>query len=188
MANKYLLKPVLKTIKEGFTLVDENDNLVYEGRMTKFSLFKAAPYEFTNHVTNKKEEHKIGKTVTAEESGVSGMFSTSSYFKYDGEKIWHYLHDKGIRIDSNFYRNGKMWYRAAAGEFPDDTRVYRNAGKYKIFINSFPDLGLPQSNLYVADTKTGKVYKRSVLHNMGDFRRDLAELVEWLSAGNEMPQ
>ena len=101
MANKYLLKPVLKTIKEGFTLVDENDNLVYEGRMTKFTLFKAAPYEFTNHITSKKEEHKIGKTVTAEESGVSGMFSTSSYFKYDGEKIWHYLHDKGIRIDSN---------------------------------------------------------------------------------------
>ena len=97
---KYLLKPVLKTIKEGFTLVDENDTLVYEGKMIKFSLFGAAPYEFINHVTNKTEEHKIGKTITMEESGVAGFFSTASYFKYDGEKIWNYLHDKGVRINS----------------------------------------------------------------------------------------
>ena len=105
MANKYLLKPVLGTIKEGFTLVDENDNLVYEGRMAKFKLFGAAPYTFVNHVTNKTFEHTIGKTITAEESGLVGMFSTSSHFKFDGEKIWHYLHDKGIRINSTMSGN-----------------------------------------------------------------------------------
>lgn len=97
---KYLLKPVTGTIKEGFTLVDENDNIVYEGRMTKFSLFSAAPYKFINYITNKTEEHKLGKTITTEESGIAGFFSTTSYFKYDGEKIWHYIHDKGIRINS----------------------------------------------------------------------------------------
>ena len=101
MANKYLLKPVLKTVKEGFTLHDENDNLVYEGKMIKFSLFGAAPYEFKNYITNKTEQHKIGKTITIEESGMLEIFSTSSYFKYDGEKIWNYLHDKGIRINSS---------------------------------------------------------------------------------------
>ena len=100
MQNKYLLKPVLGTIKEGFTLVDENDTLIYKGQMTKFSLFTAAPYSFTNYITNKTEEHKIGKTVTATESGIGEMFSTSSSFKYDGEKIWDYLHNKGIRINS----------------------------------------------------------------------------------------
>lgn len=101
MANKYLLKPVLKTVKEGFTLHDENDNLVYEGKMIKFSLFGAAPYEFKNYITNKTEQHKIGKTITIEESGMLEIFSTSSYFKYDGEKIWNYLYDKGIRINSS---------------------------------------------------------------------------------------
>ena len=100
-SRKYLLKPILKTIKEGFTLEDEDGTLVCECRMVKFSLFKAAPYEFINHITNKKEEHKVGKTVTMEESGLAGFFSTSSYFKYDGVKIWDYLHDKGIRIESN---------------------------------------------------------------------------------------
>ncbi len=100
MANKYLLKPVLNTIKEGFYLEDENNNIVYEGKMLKFSLFKAAPFEFINHITNKREEHKIGKTSTTEESGLAGFFSTTSTFKYDNEKIWDYLHNKGIRINS----------------------------------------------------------------------------------------
>lgn len=104
-SKKYLLKPVLGTIKEGFTLVDENETIVYEGKMTKFSLFGAAPFVFTNHITNKTEEHKIGKTITMEESGATGFFSTSSTFKYDGEKIWNYLHNKGIRINSNISGN-----------------------------------------------------------------------------------
>lgn len=95
----------------------------------------------------------------------------------------------GFTVDTTrTYRNGKMYSRAVAGEFPDDNRVYRNAGRYKLFINSFRDLTLPQSTLFVADTETGKVYRRSVIHNLGDFRRDLAELVEWLQAGNVMPE
>lgn len=101
--NKYLLKPATGTIKQAFFLEDENGNIVYEGKMIKFSLLGASPFEFFNHITNKKEEHKVGKTVTIEQNNsadwISAM-SKRSYFKYDGVKIWDYLHDKGIRIDS----------------------------------------------------------------------------------------
>ena len=88
------------TIKQTFFLEDDNGNIVYEGKMKKFSLFLASPYSFTNFITNKTEEHKIGKTITAEESGLASMLSTKSYFKYDGKNIWDYLHEKGIRINS----------------------------------------------------------------------------------------
>ena len=100
MANKkYLLKPV----KQSFSLEDEEKNLVYEAKMLKFKLFTASPFEFINHITGTKEEHKIGKTNTAEESygDTVNVLATRSYFKYDGKKIWDYLHEKGIRIDSN---------------------------------------------------------------------------------------
>ena len=102
MANKYLLKPVLKTAKQAFYLEDENGNTVYEGKMTKFSLLGASPFEFVNHVTGKTEEHKVGKTITVEQGngGLLSMLSKRSYFKYDGQKIWDYLHDQGIRIES----------------------------------------------------------------------------------------
>ncbi len=101
MASKtYQLKPALNTIKQGFSLVDENDQVVYEAKMTKFSLFGASPFLFTNHITGKQEEHKVGKTVNTEESGIAGFFSMSSSFKYDDNKIWDYLHNKGFRINS----------------------------------------------------------------------------------------
>lgn len=102
MANKYLLKPVLKTAKQAFYLEDENGNTVYEGKMTKFSLLGASPFEFVNHVTGRTEEHKVGKTITVEQGGggLISMLSKRSYFKYDGQKIWDCLHDQGIRIES----------------------------------------------------------------------------------------
>lgn len=102
MANKYLLKPVLKTAKEAFYLEDADGNTVYEGKMTKFSLLFASPFEFINRITNRTEEHKVGKTVTLEqEGGLLSILSKRSYFKFDGQKIWDYLHDLGVRIESN---------------------------------------------------------------------------------------
>ncbi|MBQ3662924.1 MAG: hypothetical protein II914_02200 [Clostridia bacterium] len=103
MANKYLLKPVLKTAKEAFYLEDADGNTVYEGKMTKFSLLFASPFEFINRITNRTEEHKVGKTVTLEQEGggLLSILSKRSYFKFDGQKIWDYLHDLGVRIESN---------------------------------------------------------------------------------------
>ncbi len=100
--SKYLLKPKLATIKQAFFLEDETGNVVYEGKMTKFSLFGASPFEMINHITNKTEEHKVGKTITVEQGGndLISFMSKRSYFKYDDKKIWDYLHDLGIRIDS----------------------------------------------------------------------------------------
>ena len=101
MATKYALKPVLKTFKRSFYLADENGTKIYEGNMTKFKLLGASPYEFINHVTNHVEEHKLGKTVTVEQgSGLISELTKKSYFKFDGQKIWDYLHDQGIRINS----------------------------------------------------------------------------------------
>jgi len=107
VANKYLLKPKLGTIKQAFYLEDESGNIVYEGKMIKFSLFGASPFEFINHLTNKTEEHKVGKAITVEQGGnnLISALSKRSYFKYDGNKIWDYLHDLGIRIDSKISSN-----------------------------------------------------------------------------------
>lgn len=107
MANKYLLKPKLGSIKQAFFLEDENGNLVYEGKMTKFKLFGASLFEFINHLTNKTLEHNIGKTISIEQGSndLISFMSKRSYFKYDNQKIWDYLHDLGIRIESKLSGN-----------------------------------------------------------------------------------
>ena len=107
MANKYLLKPATKTIKQAFYLVDENEETVYEGKMLKFSLLGASPFEFVNHITGATQEHKVGKTITSEQGGggLISALSKKSHFKYVGKNIWVYLHDEGIRIDSGIAGN-----------------------------------------------------------------------------------
>ena len=92
-----------------------------------------------------------------------------------------------FKIDKYYvYRGGILYYVSISGEQPSDSRVYRNAGRYKIYLDSFRGAALPYSNLYVADTETGKVYKNEITQGTSDFRRDLAELVDWLREGNTM--
>lgn len=98
----YTLKPEKKFLKQGYFLEDESGTIVYEAKMVKQSLIGAMEFDFINHVSNKTEKHKVGHTITQETTGAFEVLSTKSYFKFDGVNIWDYLHEKGIRIDSNF--------------------------------------------------------------------------------------
>lgn len=102
---KYLFLPDKTFLKQGFFMKDENDTVIYEAKMTKFSLFGAFEFEFFNHKTGKMEKHKVGHTLTSSQSGMLEMLSIKSRFKYDGQNIWDYLHDLGIRIDSHLSSN-----------------------------------------------------------------------------------
>ena len=138
MSNKYLLKPVLNTVKQSFYLEDENGETVYEGKMMKFSLLGASPFEFINHITNKTEEHKVGKTITSEQGGggLLTLMSKKSSFKFDGRNIWDYLHDQGIRIDSGIAGNKLgMSYDVTFKEDPIAT-VANSSPKGKSFITT----------------------------------------------------
>ncbi len=110
---KYFCHPTGK-MNQDFQMDDEQKNPVFEAKVLKKGIFSAWQFEFVNHVTNSSEVHKVGHTVTTEEhvgsgtgimggiaSGVMEMMSTRSWFKYDGTKIWDYLHEKGIRIESH---------------------------------------------------------------------------------------
>ena len=107
MANKYKMKPIVNTFKGGFYLENEEGKMVYEARMKKFKLFNPIPYIFINHITNKTEEHKIGGVVEINvgSSQLEQFLSARSYFKFDGQKIWDYLHDSGVSIDTNISNN-----------------------------------------------------------------------------------
>ncbi|MCR4839638.1 MAG: hypothetical protein K5897_12015 [Eubacterium sp.] len=112
MARHYFFHPTGK-MNQDFSMDDENKNPVYEAKAVKKGIFTAWQFEFTDHLANKTEMHKVGHTVTTEQhSGAIGLLggvaaaaadwlSVRSWFKYDGTKIWDYLHAQGIRIDSH---------------------------------------------------------------------------------------
>lgn len=104
---KYLYQPDKKVLKQGAVMTDEAGNVVYEAQMLKNPLIGAMEFSFINHVSGKTIPHKVSKTVTTGTTtgGLTDFFSTNSRFKLDGTNIWDYLHEKGIRIDSNFSGN-----------------------------------------------------------------------------------
>ena len=119
MANKhYFFHPTGK-MNQDYSMDDDNKTPVYEAKAIKKGIFSAWQFEFTDHQTNKSEIHKVGHTVTTEQhtgigsgalgmlSGVADILSTRSWFKYDGTKVWDYLHEQGIRIDSHLAQ-GKL--------------------------------------------------------------------------------
>lgn len=101
----YFFRPVQKGLKQNYVLEDESKQPVCEATVLKQALLGPMTYEFTNHAGGKSETHRIGHTVTTEQTGLLGAFSAKSRFKYDGENIWDYLHGQGIRIQTQLAGN-----------------------------------------------------------------------------------
>ena len=110
-------------MNQDFQMDDENRNPVYEAKVLKKGIFTPWQFEFVNHRTHRDEVHKVGHTVTTTQTSgfgggiIGGIFedmadslSKRSIFKFDGKKIWDYLHDQGIRIDSGL-AHGKIGMR-----------------------------------------------------------------------------
>ena len=101
----YFMQPEKKVVKQGFVMTDEQGIIIYDAKPVKTHLFTASDFEFSNHITGNNTQHKIGHVITTEQNGVLGMFSTKSHFNFDKQNIWDYLHEQGIRIESNFTGN-----------------------------------------------------------------------------------
>lgn len=137
MERKYFFQPEKKVLKQGFFMKDEDGKVVYEAKVLKQSLLGPAKVEFVNHVSGKTQEHQVGKVITSEVSGVFEFFSVKSWFKFDGKKIWDYLHAEGIRIDSSL-SGGRlgMTYEVSLKGKPIATIASAAANGGKAFITS----------------------------------------------------
>jgi len=79
------------------------------------------------------------------------------------------LGEFGTVSDTNYYvyEDGALCRNVAAGKIKDRVRPTRVAGKYKIYVDSFPDAALPYSVYHIADTETGNVVDLEVTHGTG---------------------
>lgn len=104
MAKTYKFEQERKFFKAGYFLRDLDGNKVYEAKMLTQPLIGASNYDFINHLNGITTPHKVSKTITVDNGG--GL-NTKSWFKFDGKNIWDFLHEEGIRIDSDLSK-GKI--------------------------------------------------------------------------------
>ena len=89
------------TFKPGYLIEDAARNVLFEGKMLKNALVGARSFEFTDCRTGYSEQHEVGHVMTS--SYNDEFFSVKSSFKFDGQKIWDYLHSKGLRMNTNLH-------------------------------------------------------------------------------------
>ena len=86
-----------RTMTPGYIVEDRARNQVYTATMTK--QIPSRQFTFTDLRLGRSAEHKVGHVVTQQFD--NEVFSTSSWFKFDGENIWDLLHEKGVRIETD---------------------------------------------------------------------------------------
>ena len=101
LANEYYVSFDGVTLKPGYLVEDRMRNVIYKMTMTKQAMVGNRVFTFTDCVSGFSEEHNVGHTVTQQYN--NEIFSTSSWFKFDGKNIWDILHDRGIRIDTDLH-------------------------------------------------------------------------------------
>ncbi|MCQ2386034.1 MAG: DUF3592 domain-containing protein, partial [Clostridia bacterium] len=82
--------------KQGFRMDSETGEEIAEAVCKKFTLFRPATYEFVYRYSGRREEHKIGHTVTTS----TGNLTTDSHFSFDGVNVFTYLKEKGYTVEA----------------------------------------------------------------------------------------
>ena len=96
------------TVKIGYRIEDEEKRVLYEAKMTKFTVGAPYGFDFIDHEHGRVSPHLIGHEENTEWE--DPLFDNYFTFTFDGEDVGKYLLRKGIRVESamNGPRNGSV--------------------------------------------------------------------------------
>lgn len=95
------------TAKYGHRIEDENRRVLYEAKVTKFTLTAPTGFDFIDHVQHRTTPHLVGHEESTERNSL--LIDDYSTFTFDGEDIWDHLKRNGIRVESGFMDGKPLW-------------------------------------------------------------------------------
>lgn len=90
----------LGTPKFGHRIEDKNRSILYEAKMTKFTLLSAYEFDFVDHENAQTTHHLIGHTEETDWNSI--LIDNHNTFTLDGMDVWKHLKSEGITINSRF--------------------------------------------------------------------------------------
>ena len=96
------------TVKVGYHIEDEEGRVLYEAKMTRFTVGTPYGFDFIDHEHSRVSPHLIGHDENTEWE--TPLFDNQYTFTFDGEDVGKYLNRNGIRVESalNGPRNGSV--------------------------------------------------------------------------------
>ena len=95
------------TAKVGHRIEDTSRKVLYEAKVTKFSLIGATGMDFIDHVKGTTTPHQVGHEINTDYNSI--LIDNHSGFKFDGEDIWKHLKQNGVVIESSFMSGKPLW-------------------------------------------------------------------------------
>ena len=90
----------LGTPKFGHRIEDKDRRVLYEAKMTKFTLLSAYVFDFIDHEKNQTTHHLIGHTEEMDWNSI--LIDNHNTFTLDGMDVWKHLRSIGVTIDARF--------------------------------------------------------------------------------------
>ena len=90
----------LGTAKYGHRIEDKNRKVLYEAKMTKFTLTSAFQFDFIDHEHGKTTPHLVGHEEEVEWGSL--LVDNHSTFEFDGVDVWKHLKNNGISVDTSY--------------------------------------------------------------------------------------
>ncbi len=148
----------LGTPKYGHRIEDKNRKVLYEAKMTKFTVANPFGFDFIDHINNKTTPHMIGHE---EETDWNMLLIDNHYtFTIDGEDIWKHLKRNGITVESKFasdkvlttsysiFRDGEeIAYVEAASQYVHEDDAEEHKIKSKVPVQGFYRIYTGERNL-----------------------------------------
>lgn len=90
----------LGTPKYGHRIEDGYRRVLYEAKMTKFSLTMPYKFDFTDHEHGITTPHLVGHEEQTQWG--SALLDNHNTFDFDGVDVWKHLRQNGISVDTNY--------------------------------------------------------------------------------------
>lgn len=115
------------TPKYGHRIEDADRRVLYEAKMTKFSLATPYGFDFIDHEHGRTVPHLVGHE---EEAEVGGLLFDSNYtFTLDGEDIWKHLKRNGVSVETE-RMEGAIWPRWRVFRDGEQIAVLESSSQY----------------------------------------------------------
>ena len=114
------------TAKVGHRMEDVNKKVLYEAKVTKFSLVGATGMDFIDHVKGTTTPHQVGHEIETDYHSI--LIDNHSGFRFDGEDIWKHLKRNGVVIHSSSMSGKPLWPQYRVLRDGEEIAVLQSSG------------------------------------------------------------
>ena len=97
------------TAKYGHRIEDGNRTVLYEAKMTRFTLTTPYGFDFIDHEHGRTVPHLVGHEEASENNFL--LIDNRYTFTFDGEDVWKHLKRNGVTVDSSFLEDKPFFVR-----------------------------------------------------------------------------